>query len=457
MAQQRPIAIELDGETEPSDPLARAELELERRLEADRRVLPEEIAEARERQAAAGGRLATALWELGLVDEVRLRTLGAEIFRVPPALPGDVAGAPEEVVSLLDADFVRTYRVAPFARNREVLLVATAEPWRLPLLDSIGSRLGCRVQPRFLDEAPLARLLGTLYGLPVDERFQREPAKRRAVVPAATESEDDGPGGSSDFGSASQLMSETTFEQIYQSGDTPPPAADGALGGADSFEEPSPAGATPALQGAEVPSAPPSPAAAARPAVRSAGPPPAALALLDAIEGWDPRYDTRRASPLGLEESRAALAAAADVHQLGWVLARHALTLGRRVLLFFHRADTWLGWTGAGDGVAPGFASALMVPAHGGTLFGEAATSKKPWTGPLHPHPLTDHFLRALGGGEPPRRAALVPVAVAERIALGIYLDGGPGGALPESLWSIAALASDVPAALERLAHRERG
>ena len=214
MAQQRPIAIDLGEEPEPTDPLERAELELRRRLEGEGRILPEELNEAQERQEAAGGRLSTALWELGLVDEVRLRSLGAQIFGVPPALPGDVAHAPADVVRLLDREFVRSYRVASFARNREVVLVATAEPWRLPLLDSIGSRLGCRVEPRFLDEAPLARLLGELYDLPVDERFQAEPPKRVAAVQPAEAPPDTDDEESGVFGSSSQLMSETSFEAI---------------------------------------------------------------------------------------------------------------------------------------------------------------------------------------------------------------------------------------------------
>ncbi|MDH3687701.1 MAG: hypothetical protein OEP95_15835 [Myxococcales bacterium] len=439
MAQQRPIAIELDGEAEPSDPLGRAEHALVQRLEREGRVLSVELAEARARQETVGGRLSTALWELGLVDEIRLRTLGADVFGVPPALPGDVANAPEEVTALLDRDFVTTYRVAPFARNREVLLVATAEPWRLPLLDSIGSRLGCRVEPRFLDEAPLGRLLGELYGLPVDDRFTAEPRKRQATAPVANPSGGAPEEESSVFGSSDQLMSETSFDAIYQSGD-----------GADRAAVP-PTAAVPA---------PPRPVRPAAATAEAAAPPQAdpapspASQLLDGLESWDPRYDTRRAAPLGLEESQAALTTAADVSQLGWVLARHALTLGRRVVLLLHRSDVWMGWTGAGDGIDPAKIAALMVPAQAGTFFGAVASERTPWSGRLERHPIQDRFVQVLGSGEPPRTAALVPISIGPRIGLGIYLDGGPGGALPESLWSIAKLAAEVPAALERLASR---
>jgi len=443
VARQRPIAIELDSEAEPSDPLGRAEFGLRQRLEGDGRVHPKELTEALERQEGAGGRLSTALWELGLVDEVRLRTLGAELFGVPPALPGDVASAPEDVIGLLEREFVSTYRVAPFARNREVLLVATAEPWRLPLLDSIGSRLGCRVEPRFLDEAPLARLLGELYGLPVDERFSAEPRKRQAAAPTPADTPRSTDEKSGVFGSTSQLMSETSFEAIYHRGDSQP------AGGASPADEPAPTAEA-------LPSAAPAPSPTL-PIPCDADPLPAparsrALRLLDTIESWDARYDTRRAAPLGLEESREALATTADAHQLGWVLARHTLTLGRRVVLFLHRSDVWMGWTGAGDGVTPEAIAALMLPSQAGTLFGAVAAARAPWTGPVTEHPIHDRFLHVLGGGERPRNAALVPVCLTDQIGLGIYLDGGPGGALPESLWSIAKLASEVPTALERLA-----
>jgi hypothetical protein len=142
------------------------------------------------------------------------------------------------------------------------------------------------------------------------------------------------------------------------------------------------------------------------------------------------------------------------VHQLGWVVVRHALTLGRRVALLLHRSDVWMGWTAAGDGVSPEIVAALMVPPQPGTVFGGVATARAPWTGPLAEHPIHERFLRVLGGGDRPRSAALVPVCVADSVALGIYLDGGPGGALPDTLWSIAALASEVSAALDRLAVR---
>jgi len=448
--QQRPIAIELEGEAEPSDPLGRAEYALVQRLESEGRVLAAELAEARARQETAGGRLSTALWELGLVDEIRLRTLGADVFGVPPALPGDVANAPEEVTALLDREFVTTYRVVPFARNREVLLVATAEPWRLPLLDSIGSRLGCRVEPRFLDEAPLGRLLGELYGLHVDDRFAAEPRKRQAAAPVASASAGSPEEESSVFGSSDQLMSQTSFDAIYQSGDDPLVAEDeAALPAADSPALPSP------VQSLPIPTPAPTAATNAGEVIPEAAPAESpAIRLLDGLESWDPRYDTRRAAPLGLEESRAALTTAADVHQLGWVLARHALTLGRRVVLLLHRSDVWMGWTGAGDGIDPEKIAALMVPAQVGTFFGSVASERGPWTGEVARHPIHDRFLQVLGGGERPRAAALVPISLGSRIGLGIYLDGGPDGALSESLWSIATLAADVPAALERLALR---
>jgi hypothetical protein len=374
--------------------------------------------EARGRQNAAGGRLSTALWELGLAEEVRLRSLGAEIFRVPPALPDDVSRAPEEVTRLLDREFVETYRVVPFARNRQTLLVATSEPWRLPLLDSIGSRLGCRVEPRFLDEAPLHRLLAAIYGLPVDERFSKEPCKRRvSATPDAAASTASAE--SSVFGSTSQLMSETAFEEIYRAEDAPP--------------SPQPIEADPALD---------------TPESRDTE----VTRLLDAIDTWDPRYDTGRAAPLGLEEARAALAIAADPHQLGWVLVRHGLSLGRRVALLLHRAGVWMGWTGAGTGVSAETVAALMVPPGEGTIFGQVERSRAPHTGPLAAHPIHDRLHLVLGGGERPLSAALVPVGHGERLLLGIYFDGGPGGALPSNLSGIALLAREVPAVLERLA-----
>lgn len=284
---RRPIAIDLSADGAPRDPLARLEGELARSLVGEGLLAPAELDEARARQRALGGRLATCLLELGLADEVRLRGLCGRLLRVPTALPADVAAAPPTILACVDPELALRFRVIPYARSGSALLLATAEPWRLPLLDSLAARAGGPISPRFLDEAPLARLLGRLYAAPVDPRHLAEPPPRRralALRPRAAAAE----------APPAELLSETGFEALYQRGAGAGPAP--------------PSGPPePTRDGVE----PPEPAPA-RPGGR-----PAPLRA---------RLDPAQLAPLAdLDAARAALAGAGDVEQVGWLLARVAL------------------------------------------------------------------------------------------------------------------------------------
>ena len=63
----------------------------------------------------------------------------------------------------------------------------------------------------FLDEAPLARILEDVYGLPADPRFRARPnPPTRKAVEIAEEAEEE------KEEAASELMSETQFDRMYQ-------------------------------------------------------------------------------------------------------------------------------------------------------------------------------------------------------------------------------------------------
>lgn len=190
-------------------PLERMETGLVRALEEGGLLAPPLLAEAR--AADPELRLSTRLWSLGIVTEDELRCAFASFLRVPCAsIEAIRAGAHELAGRIREEDAVRA-RVVPVATREGRLMAATAEPWRLALLEDLGERIGRTVIACFLDEAPLARLLEDVYGLRADERFTRTPELRtRALVRDAA-----GAGAEDDAEPAAELMSETWFDRMY--------------------------------------------------------------------------------------------------------------------------------------------------------------------------------------------------------------------------------------------------
>jgi hypothetical protein len=304
-----------------------------------------------------------------------------------------------------------------------------------------------------------------------------------------------------------ELMSETTFAAIYQdaawrvgASSLPPagrqPAAEGApsrelppLGARPPgrpapdeaalalFEDSAPAReakriAAPAREAAAPPAPappePPPPPAPATPAAASDPPPGAAAAQRGSDEppaedlgasleeGLGAPEALREIRPLAsLGEARAALAATGDSRQLGWLLTRYALSKGRRVALFTRRGTLYVGWTAAGEGVdTPAVRELRVVPAPG-SIFATVEATGAPFVGPLVEHPL-HHALVAAFGGVYPRAVALFPVQHAGRVAVALYVDGGPSERLARDVADVALLLEGVSAVLERLARFAR-
>jgi hypothetical protein len=203
-------SISLEGEAEPArSPLGRLEADLARELVAERVVSEEQLASARARND--GYRLSTRLWSLGLVSEEELRDVFSRCLRVPVAHPDAVVAGAGEWTEVLTSEDIERFRLIPYAGRDDALLVATCEPWRLALFEDLADQISRSLQPCFLDEAPLARLLEQFHGLAADPLFLRQPElQTRPLLPSpdAADEEKDGPG--------EELMSETQFDRMYQ-------------------------------------------------------------------------------------------------------------------------------------------------------------------------------------------------------------------------------------------------
>lgn len=222
------------------------------------------------------------------------------------------------------------------------------------------------------------------------------------------------------------------------------------------------AAAASASRPTDPPAAPAPPPAAAPPARASAATQRAADEV--PAEDLDASLDEALGAPgtlseirplTSIAEARAALAATGDSRQLGWLLTRYALSKGRRVALFTRRSALYVGWTAAGEGVDDQAVRALRLVPAPGSIFAAVEATGAPFMGPLVDHPL-HHSLVAAFGGVYPRAVALFPVHHAGRVAIALYVDGGPADRLARDVAEVALLLEGVPAVLERLARFAR-
>ena len=207
-------SLSLVGEARPSrGPLARMEEDLGAAL-ARRGIVPEQgLAEARSAAIGSGERLSTQIWLLGFATLEELRLAHAEFLKIPCADPAAIRESAAANRDLLGGRDVAEFQVLPIARRRDAVLIATAEPWRLALMDDLGEKLRQPVVPCFLDVVPLALLLEEIYGIASPERFRQTPElrTRRLVASDPVEAEHD-----SQSEAGEELMSETSFDRLYQ-------------------------------------------------------------------------------------------------------------------------------------------------------------------------------------------------------------------------------------------------
>lgn len=368
-----------------------------------------ELQEALTQQIIMGGQLGTALWELGLVPGKTLQAVTAGLLKLPSVDPATIQTIPHGILAKLDRDFVARTRILPFSVAGKVLRVATCEPWNLKALDEAAFLSGLRLELYALVEVPLVRLIEKNYGVKAGPRFRMQPQLRVRTTAATTPA----PQTAADIG---ELMGEDTFEEMYA----------GRAHGAPAT--------------VEVPTAPPTPDAED-------------LEVVEVVEGIGEAADH---GPLDRKVAIERLQEATDRDGIALVLARVALKVGRRVVLFSRQGDLWMGWTGVGQGISSAAVQALMIPSAKGTAFGLVHQTESHFLGPLAPNPVHDQFLKALGGGRPVT-CGIFPVWFKGRIVFGIYIDNGDGQAIVPDIGDLLIVAQQVAAALERLIKARAG
>jgi hypothetical protein len=124
-------------------------------------------------KAQKGGRLGTALMEMGaLPEDLLLRALSVQ-RQVPPASAVDLAEIRPDILRLVPAKLAARLHAIPFRRIGRDLLLAMRDPSDLPAVDEVSFLTGLPIKPHVALEFRLQLALAKHYNLDPGERNQR--------------------------------------------------------------------------------------------------------------------------------------------------------------------------------------------------------------------------------------------------------------------------------------------
>lgn len=156
-------------------------------------ISTEQLTAALGRQRQMGGRLDTALLELGAVPEQQLVEELAEQSNLPPVAADELQGIPQPVIDLLPAKLALRHHAIPYRLGRgRVELAVSSEP-DIPALDELSFVLGRRVVLHIANEARIQEALARYYGDELPLRFAtllerlNSPGDAAAETPPAVE------------------------------------------------------------------------------------------------------------------------------------------------------------------------------------------------------------------------------------------------------------------------------
>jgi hypothetical protein len=329
-------------------------------------------------QGVVGGRLGTALLELGLVTEDILLLALSKQLKVAAASPEDLREIPQEVLELIPAKLAVRHRAVPLRTFGGRLETAMIDVGDLLAQDELSFAAGKLLAPRVAAEARVLEALERHYGAPCPPRIAKvvDTLQRRRYLWAES-----GEAAGSDQPPAGLTASRLDLE--------PPPLLDTPL--------------TSDWRGAA------QPAAAARPAT---------------AEALEPEPE-----PAPTPEER--LAAAGDRDAIGAALLDWLIDEFGRGALFAVRNDRVVGWMGEGEGLVRERLDAFTLPFDRPSVFLNLRQGSAFHLGPLAPMPAHRRLARCWGA-EQPRDCFLAAVRVGERLAAVVYGDRGgrPVGAL---------------------------
>ena len=137
-------------------------------------ITEDELMEALDQQKNSDKKLGQVLKDLSFVSEEQIamalnRQLG--ILRLKET---DKQSVKEEVINLLDSDYIREERIFPIRREGQVLIVAMENPQNIVVMDEIEAETGLDVVPRIATPSEIDDLIDSYLGEMGIEQFLEE-------------------------------------------------------------------------------------------------------------------------------------------------------------------------------------------------------------------------------------------------------------------------------------------
>ncbi|HXU46299.1 MAG TPA: hypothetical protein VN783_12300 [Thermoanaerobaculia bacterium] len=458
-----------------------------------------QLTRALKNQSVVGGRLGTCLLEMDALAEEQLAKGLSEQLGLPSAGIEQLHAVAEEVIGVLPAKVARRCHAIPFRLEGNRLDVAMLDPRNLAWHDEVAFASGRRVRVHVAPEIRIFESLERYYGEECPSRFtlllDRLNRARYLWSEKAREAEAEEPppeplvpSRRSPYGldrfpdlpipatprTRGPLLDLPVAARPAPGVPTPAPRIQPPPPGIPAPARiPAPAASIPAPAAATPPAAPAAaaPETAKEPAPRPQEPPPAApaaaeetparpappspprtIALTDAerssLAGAAIKIDPETA-PTTLGELESALETAADPGEIARTLLGFLARRFERTALFQVAREKVSGWLAYGRGVDPDAFARYEVGFDQPSIFLNLERGNNLYLGPLPPMP-AHRELAKTWGGDMPRRTAMLPVRVGERMIAVIYVDGGDDAWAGFGLDALNRVRTVSSAALER-------
>ncbi|MEE8523419.1 MAG: hypothetical protein V3T72_05770 [Thermoanaerobaculia bacterium] len=421
------------------------------------KLAPERLAKALELQAIVGGRLGTALLDMGAVDEeVLLVSLGEQRSSKPVAA-ADLHAAHPVVIKMIRKKLAARYRIVPFDLRGKTLFLASTDPVDPFLEDEIGMLTSCMVRSCVALELRIFEALEILYDIPMPTRYGTLVRRLAAGPPSPPEI---GRAAAGDVALAEGSPTPKAELPAPVVSKAPPPelpnfieldAEDAAM--LESAPGPS-ADLDPnrseAFRWLKEKSDPRDEIATGSPEAVEQAPATSATGGPAAVEevGDGP-------STASIEE-RLADAARELQHaeirdEIGDVLLDFCAPYFERRMLLIRRSDRILGWRG-GEDTSPEMVRAIEIGTDEASVFLSASNF---WLGPLPPLPANENLVLAFGGGRP-KDCVVVPITLKSKIVCYLYGDNGDHGVGGAPIAELKRLAAKAAIAFEVLIYKNK-
>ncbi|MCP4898458.1 MAG: hypothetical protein GY906_15900 [bacterium] len=384
------------------------------------------IASAQEHQLMMGGRLDTALLDMGVVRESRLLRALGEFYHTKTVAGASLLGAGDDVIRLISPRVATRFGVVPFRIEGKKLAIASLNPGDILIEDELNLLTDCMVSTYVCLEIRLYEALARFYAVHLPTRVTS--LIRRFAAGASAEAQESA-------GIAEKKRkrdAETEYTTVAVRPETPERSAVNP-----ELEETQPVLKTkqdrpvvlelsdeelaefPSMrEGQDILAAPTQPPTSL---VETPKELPEEVSDQDQSDVAEQSIDDRMmTASVGLQNAEMR-------DEIADALLHFCEPYLRRRMLLIVRKDQIIGWRGEGEGVEEAAIRAISIPQEEPSIFSGISQGQAFWLGPLPSMPRNLDLLLGLGGEEP-RDCVVLPVSLRSKVVCFLYGDNGGDG-----------------------------